>query len=115
MNLLVFSREWSRRWANLNEICTLAEAQRYEVTLLRIINVQLCEKLRYVAKADVVLLTHGSDYFIAAMARARCLWHLSRRGWSAQVARLPLSHSDLLSSTSYRRTGGGATTSCCTR
>ena len=73
MNLLVFSREWSRRWANLNEICTLAEAQRYEVTLLRIINVQLCEKLRYVAKADVVLLTHGSDYFIAAMARARCL------------------------------------------
>ena len=57
----------------MNEICNIAEAQRYEVTLLRIINVQLCEKLRYVAKADVVLLTHGSDYFIAAMARARCL------------------------------------------
>jgi hypothetical protein len=71
MKLLVFSREWSRRWANLNEICNVAEAQRYEVTLMRIQNVQLCEKLSYVAKTDVILLTHSSDYFVAAMARAR--------------------------------------------
>ena len=67
--LLVFAREWTRKFVRIDEICTLAKELEYEIYALRIRGVQPCEKVRHVVTADVVLLTHGSDYIMAGLAR----------------------------------------------
>ena len=68
LRLLVFNREWSRKFANFDEVCVSAQALNYDVSALRIKGVSVCEKIRHVATADVILLTHGSDYIMASMA-----------------------------------------------
>ena len=42
---------------------------RHQVKALKIKGVSVCEKIRHVVTADVILLTHGSDYIMASLAR----------------------------------------------